>query len=191
VRTFPIVLLIASVLAGCSAKEPAAPSAPVATPAKAEAAPVDPAIAKLQAAQPLLGVDPIPALRGRFETCFSGDKQAFAAFYLPENSLAFLSKPQLLDAEFVSTCGDGAAGQPAPDFDELFRGVQVYARPVPHFDRGKGGPVYQLCVSNEGPAHCTQDGNWGHDLEVREGRVLFLARAGADQADAGATPLVD
>jgi hypothetical protein len=185
------MLLVASVLAGCSADKPAAPSASVATPPKAEATPVDPAIAKLQVAQTLLGADPVPALRGRFETCFSGDKQAFAAFYVPENSLAFLAKPQLLDSEFVITCGDGAVGQPAPDFDALFRGVQVFARPVPHFDRGKGGPVYQLCVTNQGPAHCTQEGNWGHDLEVREGRVLFLAQAGADQADAGANPVVD
>jgi hypothetical protein len=123
----------------------------------------------------LLGADPVPAIRGRIETCFSGDKKAFASFYVPELASAFATDSRILDFDFQHECGGMTASQPRPDLDARFKAVKVFAKRSELYDRPTGNPIYRLCVTDQDAEHCARPGaNWTNSVVVREGHVLFV-----------------
>ena len=140
-----------------------------------EAARVKQAVAELSEAASLLGADPIPTIRGRIETCFSGDKLAFASFYAPEMAASLSGNSKILDFEYHHECGLSAPNQPRPDIDALIRKLKVYAKRSDRSDRVTGDPIYKLCRSDTGPEFCVLNGAPWHDsVEVRNGRVVFV-----------------
>jgi hypothetical protein len=126
----------------------------------------------------LLGADPVPTIRGRTETCFSGDKKAFASFYVPEMASAFATNSEVskvLEIDFHHECGDMTASQPRPDLDALFKSVKVFAKRSELQDGLTGNPIYRLCVTDKGQEYCARPGsNWTNSVVVRNGRVLFV-----------------
>jgi hypothetical protein len=122
----------------------------------------------------LLGADPVPTIRGRAETCLSGDKKAFASFYVPEMVTA-LTNSKIMEIDFRHECGDIAASGPRPDLDARFKTVKVFAKRTELLDRPGGNPIYRLCLTDKDAEHCARPGaEWTNSVVVRDGRVLFV-----------------
>src|SRR4249919_2245498 len=136
------VVLVSLALAACSGSnspDSVAQGDPAAATVSAQVAPTaggsdaaDNARARKSArefgdAATLLGADPIATIRGRAETCLSGDKKAFASFYAPELVTA-LTNSKILDIDYGRECGDIAASQSRPDLDAKFNAAKVFAK---------------------------------------------------------------
>jgi len=141
----------------------------------AEKARVRDAAKEFGEAATLLGTDPLPTIRARTETCLSGDKKAFASFYIPEMASAFATETKVLEYDFQHECGDLTAKQPQPDLDAVFKSAKVFAKRSELFDHLTGNPIFRLCLTDQGAEHCARPGaNWTNSVVVREGRVLFV-----------------
>jgi hypothetical protein len=122
----------------------------------------------------LLGADPVPTIRGRAETCLSGDKKAFASYYAPELVTA-LTDSKILDIDYGRECGDVAASQSRPDLDARFNAAKVFAKRTELLDLPNDTPVYRLCVTDKDEQECARPGaEWTNSVVVRDGRVLFV-----------------
>lgn len=175
-----IVVLFSLALAGCSggnstgavAQGGSTPATP--TPAQsAQKAAAGPNASEFGEAATLLGVDPVATIRGRAETCVTGDKKAFASFYVPEMAAAFSTDSRILEYDFHGECGDVAASR--SDLDARFRAVKVFAKRTELLDLPAGNAIYRLCVTDKGAADCARPGShWTNSVVVRDGRVLFV-----------------
>jgi hypothetical protein len=193
-KTVYSLVLVSMALAGCSGGNstgavaqinptPATPSPQIApTPERsrmaaseaAEKARVQQGAKEFGEAVTLLGADPVPTIRGRTETCLSGDKKAFASFYVPEMVTA-LTNSKILEIDFSRECADITASQSRPDLDARFKAVKVFAKRTELLDSPSGNPIYRLCVTDKDAEHCARPGaEWTNSVVVRDGRVLFV-----------------
>jgi hypothetical protein len=173
-------VLVSLALAGCSGANPggavaqgdSTPAMP--TPAQpAQKAAAGPGASEFGEAVTLLGVDPVPTIRARAESCVSGDRKAFASYYVPEMVAAFTTDSKILEYDFHGECGDVAVSR--SDLDARFKAVKVFAKRTELLDLPAGNAIYRLCVTDKDAVDCARPGSrWTNSVVVRDGRVLFV-----------------